>query len=60
MADKMKPFEVRVEELKEKCGGHWSKGPEGYPEEDWQAQVANRDTRLGYWEWVVDEMDWEG
>jgi len=57
MAKKLKlTFEQRVEALKEKCGGHWGKGPERFPEEDWQTQVANRDTRLGYWEWVVDEM----
>ncbi|MDF0487780.1 hypothetical protein PX554_06530 [Sphingomonas sp. H39-1-10] len=25
----------------------------GHPVEDWQYEVANSDTRLGYWDWVV-------
>ena len=25
---------------------------ENYPAKDWQYEVANGDTRLGYWEWV--------
>lgn len=30
---------------------HWDKD-EDYPVEDWQYEVANNDTRLGYWAWV--------
>ena len=29
---------------------HWEEQP-GHPVEDWQAEVANRDTALGYLEW---------
>lgn len=27
-----------------------------YPVMDWQSAVAQLDTRLGYWDWVVAEM----
>ena len=30
---------------------HWDED-EDYPVEDWQYEVANGDTRLGYWDWV--------
>ncbi|MGE4306678.1 MAG: hypothetical protein AB7E24_21920 [Novosphingobium sp.] len=33
-------------------GAGWSEDPE-YPLADWQAEVANDDTRLGYWAWVA-------
>ncbi|SEC75870.1 Uncharacterised protein (plasmid) [Tsukamurella tyrosinosolvens] len=36
-------------------GGTWSSHP-GWPLEDWRYAVQNDDTRLGYWEWIVDEM----
>lgn len=31
--------------------GYWGEAP-GHPFTDWQAEVANGDTRKGYWEWV--------
>lgn len=31
--------------------GHWDEDPD-HPVEDWQNEVANGDTRLGYAEWV--------
>jgi hypothetical protein len=31
--------------------GYWNEHPE-YPVADWQYEVANGDTRKGYWEWV--------
>lgn len=31
--------------------GHWDEDP-AYSVEDWKAEVANGDTRLGYWGWV--------
>jgi len=31
---------------------HWAESPD-YPLADWQAEVANGDTRLGYWDWVA-------
>ena len=36
------------------CAGrhdHWGQGPAA-PLASWQEQVANGDTRLGYWDWV--------
>ncbi|CCW16718.1 hypothetical protein EBBID32_10560 [Sphingobium indicum BiD32] len=30
----------------------WADHPD-HPVADWQAEVANSDTRLGYWAWVV-------
>ncbi|WKW86158.1 hypothetical protein SEA_JONJAMES_185 [Gordonia Phage JonJames] len=31
--------------------GHWDEDP-NFPVSDWQEQVANGDTRQGYWDWV--------
>lgn len=30
---------------------YWAENPD-YPIEDWKLEVANDDTRLGYWDWV--------
>jgi hypothetical protein len=30
---------------------HWQEHPD-YPVEDWQEEVSNGETRLGYWEWT--------
>ncbi len=30
---------------------------EKFPVSDWQAEVANDDTRLGYWDWVLVQRD---
>lgn len=35
-------------------GGPWADHP-GHPLEDWKYQVTNGDTRMGYWEWVLNE-----
>jgi len=32
-------------------GMYWGQHPD-HPVEDWQAEVANGDTRQGYWEWA--------
>jgi hypothetical protein len=29
----------------------WDDHPD-YPVKDWQYEVANGDTRLGYWDWI--------
>ena len=42
---------MNAEQLKEANGGTWGKHPD-HPVEDWTYEVANGDTRLGYWEWV--------
>ena len=39
-------------------GGYWSEHPD-YPVDDWRYQVANNDTRAGYWEWVAQESYYE-
>jgi len=36
---------------REQHGGTWGEHPD-YPVSDWQYEVANGDTRLGYWDWV--------
>lgn len=48
--------EERVEELKAYFGGMWANCPK-YPVANWQHEVANDDTRLGYWEWVYHQID---
>ena len=37
---------------------HWSENPD-YPVEDWQYEVANNETRLGYHEWVENQQEME-
>ncbi len=32
---------------------YWGEDPE-FPVADWQYEVSNGDTRMGYWEWVAD------
>jgi len=36
--------------------GIWGDLP-GHPAEDWRYEVANGDTRLGYWDWVVNRQE---
>jgi len=36
--------------------GVWAEYP-GYPRADWQYEVANGDTVLGYWEWIEHKME---
>ncbi len=36
--------------------GTWAAHPD-YPMADWGYEVANGDTRLGYWEWVVCRLE---
>lgn len=42
--------------LRNTYGGVWGEHP-AYPVKDWRYQVANGDTRQGYWEWVVSELE---
>lgn len=42
--------------LADKHGGTWG-GHADYPVEDWQYEVANGDTRLGYWDWVLNKIE---
>lgn len=34
----------------------WGEHPE-FSLEDWKHEVANDDTRLGYWDWVISEQE---
>ncbi len=36
--------------------GPWGEYPD-HPVEDWKVEVANDDTRLGYWDWVSIRED---
>lgn len=37
-------------------GGVQGEHPD-YPIKDWQYEVANNDTRLGYWAWVSSKLN---
>lgn len=50
-----------LEELK----GTWNVGERGYEhpkyqKESWRYEVANDDTTLGYWEWVLENLQING
>lgn len=44
--------------LMDEFGGAWGRHPE-YSVDDWQYEVANGDTRLGYWTWVDNKISAE-
>jgi hypothetical protein len=52
-----KTLEMWLEEM-ESCrdADAWSDFSE-FPRSDWQAEVANADTQLGYWEWVEHQIE---
>lgn len=37
-------------------GGTWGSHPD-YPVGDWRNEAANDETRLGYWAWVVHQIE---
>jgi hypothetical protein len=37
---------------------HWGVCP-GHPIEDWKHEIANGDTRLGYWQWAESRIEQE-
>lgn len=43
------------DDFKSEFGGHWGEHPD-HPVQDWQAEVANDDTRMGYWPWVASQV----
>ena len=47
--------DATVADLMETHGGSWGEHPR-YPARDWQYEVANHDTRLGYWDWVAARL----
>ena len=46
-------MEIDIDTFKDKHGGHWGEHPE-FPVSDWQHDVAENNTRLGYWEWAFE------
>jgi hypothetical protein len=44
------------EEIADLYGGNWSQHPR-FPVSDWQYEVTNDTTRLGYWDWVVAKIE---
>jgi hypothetical protein len=38
--------------------GYWEPYP-GHELEDWRTEIANDDTRQGYWQWVEDRIEQE-
>jgi hypothetical protein len=36
--------------------GHWGEHPK-YQATDWINEVSNKETRLGYWDWVCGKLD---
>ncbi|BBX87972.1 hypothetical protein [Mycolicibacterium aubagnense] len=42
-------------EALEEQHGHWGDHSQ-YPVADWQYEVGNGDTRLGYWPWVAEKI----
>ena len=39
--------------------GHWGSHPD-FPISDWQDEVSNDETRLGYWYWVEVKINCGG
>lgn len=50
-------IEEKAEALREKHGT-WGEHPD-YPFADWQREVEEDSTRLGYWQWVANKIDLE-
>jgi hypothetical protein len=46
---------MAAKDLMKKYGGVWSEHPD-FPSEDWRYQVQSGDTRLGYWDWVAENL----
>jgi len=44
-----------IEALADAHGGYWGEHPD-YSVSCWKWAVTNEDTRLGYWEWVENQL----
>lgn len=51
-------MEITAESLRDQYG-YWAEHPDFAPM-DWQYEVANGDTRQGYWDWVQGKVEDEG
>jgi hypothetical protein len=38
--------------------GTWGDYGKAFPVSDWEMEVANGETRLGYWEWVAAGIEY--
>lgn len=47
---------MTAEEMRDKYGGHWGVHPD-HDIDTWRHEVANDETRLGYWEWCEARED---
>lgn len=45
---------MTITDYTEKHGGYWEGEDPESPLADWKYEVANDDTRLGYWEWAYE------
>lgn len=48
-----------IRQVATEYGGYWSENPD-FPSTDWQIEVVQGNTRLGYWEWVIHRLDEQG
>jgi hypothetical protein len=46
---------VAAENLMRGAGGYWQEHPD-WPSAAWREEVANEETRQGYWFWVVSRI----
>ena len=56
MADQEQTTEIPTAEALTAQHGVWGEHPT-WPSQDWKYEVDNGDTRIGYWEWVVQQME---
>ena len=49
-------YGLTAEQLRDKYGGYWEEHPK-YPITDWHHEVADDNTRLGYWEWAAQRIE---
>ena len=45
-------YKLVIKKFTEKHGGYWDGEHPRSSLEDWRREVANGDTRLGYWDWA--------
>lgn len=45
-----------VSKIRDENGGVWGEHDD-FPVSDWRYEVANQDTRTGYWEWVAARVE---
>jgi hypothetical protein len=50
----------RREKFIDAHGGYWTGEHPDYPTEDWHNKIAENESRLGYWDWVISEIESNG